>query len=99
MAEKRKRRRRKTTGGVQVGERGIDLACQRAAELEGLDTNETKGRSALARLVNVSRFVVNHWNYVGVVSTNKAPEVSDKTGIPLHKLNPKVYPEQLARSG
>lgn len=93
---KAKRRRRRSTADIKVGDRGIDLACKRAAELEGLDPSESKGRSALARLVDVSRGVVNHWNFVGVVSTNKAAEVAEKTGVPLHKLNPKVYPEQVS---
>ena len=43
-----------------------------------------------------SRQIVQHWKKFGYVPSTWAPHVASVTGIPLHELNPKVYPKSIA---
>lgn len=43
-----------------------------------------------------SRQVVQHWRKVGYVPSTWAPRVNAVYGIPLHELNPEVYPKSMA---
>lgn len=41
-----------------------------------------------------SRQLVEYWKSVGYVTGTWAPLVNSKYGIPLHKLNPRIYPKR-----
>jgi DNA-binding transcriptional regulator YdaS (Cro superfamily) len=60
---------------------GVDLAIAAAGT-----------QAELARVMGVGRALIHHWKAMGVVPPGRVIEAEKKTGVPRHKLNPKIYP-------
>lgn len=66
---------------------------------ELLSREEGSAAAVAAKLTSperpCSRQLVEYWAKVGYVTPTWAPVVAQRYSIPLHRLNPAVYPKQL----
>lgn len=82
-APKKKARLNGSRPNGRTRKTGVDLA------IEACDGSQAE----FARKMGVGRALIHYWKTLGVVPASRAIDVSAKTGVPLHKLNPNVYPD------